>query len=100
MQQKTTREEKAQQLYAAGVHPIKTNDGWMVPGSNGKMYDVTCNYDQWNCTCPDALYRSHQGEMCKHVLLIQKCQHKVHGCIEIHDDIHDIHLKREVVVVF
>jgi hypothetical protein len=100
--EKLTREEKAQQLFDDGVRPVKTEDGWEVSSTsymNGS-YEVTRDYDVWSCTCPDFLYR-HQL-MCKHITLVQLCESKkceVNGTIEIHDDRHDIHLKKNIVVV-
>jgi hypothetical protein len=99
MQPKLTREEKALEMFSKGVIVRRTQDGYEVPGSNGSVYDITETEDGCLfCTCPDALYRSHQGEMCKHSLLVEM----VRPCLPTKGTPvinHDIHLKRERVVV-
>jgi hypothetical protein len=91
---KLTREQKAQALYVDGVRPLLIGPNeWSVPGSNGTSYEVREETDgTYTCSCPDALYRSHDGELCKHVLLVRLCadlesqavehveQHKCQAC--------------------
>lgn len=70
---KLTREEKALEMFTSGVIVRRTEGGWEVPGSNGNSYEVQNNYDVWNCTCPDFLYRG-GGELCKHIHLVLMIQ--------------------------
>ncbi len=75
MANKLTREQKAKQLFDDGVRPIRTADGFMVLGSKGEFYDIEKLADgTFNCGCPDGYFRAHQGESCKHVLLVLMCQ--------------------------
>jgi hypothetical protein len=68
---RTTRAEKAQALFKSGVRPIEWSaDCWTVKGSKGE-YTIKRDNDVFTCNCPDGLYRSHQGELCKHILLVQ-----------------------------
>jgi hypothetical protein len=107
MANKLTREQKAKQLFDDGVRPIRTADGFMVLGSKGEFYDIEELADgTFQCTCPDALYRSHQGEMCKHaelLLLVREFERIViaeYADAPMMDVKHDIHLKRDRIVVF
>jgi len=94
---KLTRAEKAAAMYAAGVQVKKTEDGWLVPGSNPlSEYEVRCEYDQWLCSCPDATFRGHGGsatDLCKHSQLIRI----ILDMEKLHEQIIS---KREQVVVF
>ena len=98
--QKMTRTEKAQLLYDGGVRPVDVCKGlWTVPGSQGE-YEVTKDSKgTFNCSCPDSLYRSHQGESCKHVSLVimSEAASKAYNELEQHLD---IHLHKNRVVVF
>jgi hypothetical protein len=69
---KMSRGERAAEMFASGARPIKiASHAWDVEGSNGRLYQVEELVDgTFNCTCPDALYRSHSGELCKHELLV------------------------------
>lgn len=69
---RTTRAERAQTLFKSGVRPrSEGRDVWTVEGSKGAQYEVTrLNDGEFMCDCPDGLYRSHQGELCKHILLV------------------------------
>lgn len=71
---KLTRQEKAQALYNQGVRPQLIGPRtWEVIGS--QAYEVREETDgSYFCDCPDALYRSHDGELCKHVLLVRLCE--------------------------
>ena len=70
--EKLTRAQRAAEMWASGVRPVKiASHAWDVQGSNGRFYQVEELPDgTYNCTCPDGLYRSHSGEMCKHVLVV------------------------------
>lgn len=99
MQPKLTREEKALEMFSKGVLVTRTQDGYEVPGSNGNVYDITETEDGCLfCTCPDALYRSHQGEMCKHSLLVEMVRPYLAKEATV-VDMHDLHLKPGRVVV-
>jgi hypothetical protein len=69
---KTTRAERAVALFKSGMRPrSEGKDVWTVEGSKGAQYEVTRLGDgEFMCDCPDGLYRSHQGELCKHILLV------------------------------
>jgi uncharacterized Zn finger protein len=69
---RTTRAEKAVMLFKSGVRPrSEGRDVWTVEGSKGVQYEVRKLADgEFDCSCPDGLYRSHQGELCKHILLV------------------------------
>ena len=69
---RTTRAEKAVMLFKAGVRPrSEGRDVLTVEGSKGALYEVRKLADgEFDCSCPDGLYRSHQGELCKHILLV------------------------------
>jgi len=109
--EKLTRAQKAKQLFDAGVRPIETADGWIVLGSKD-LYEVQELPDSsWTCNCPDMLYRGHGGsgvDLCKHIQLVRLCQEFDRAVCEMNDapianwkiDKHDIHLKKNVVVVF
>jgi hypothetical protein len=106
--QKLSRADKARQLFEAGVRPVQiASHAWEVAGSNGRAYQVQELADgTFQCTCPDALYRSHQGEMCKHaelLLLVREFERIViaeYADAPMMDVKHDIHLKRDRIVVF
>jgi uncharacterized Zn finger protein len=59
-------------LFKSGMRPrSEGRDVWAVEGSKGAQYEVTRLGDgEFMCDCPDGLYRSHQGELCKHILLV------------------------------
>ena len=69
---RTTRAEKAAMLFKSGMRPrSEGRDVWTVEGSKGAQYEVRKLADgEFDCSCPDGLYRSHQGELCKHILLV------------------------------
>jgi hypothetical protein len=69
---KTTRAERAVALFKSGMRPrSEGRDVWSVEGSKGAQYEVRKLADgEFDCSCPDGLYRSHQGELCKHILLV------------------------------
>lgn len=96
---KQTREERADELFRKGVIVTRTADGYSVPGSNGNVYEITEMEDGclW-CTCPDALYRSHAGELCKHSLLALKVKEFL-PTLEAPVIDHDIHLHKKNMVV-
>ena len=101
---KMTRTEKAQLLYDGGVRPVDVCKGlWTVPGSQGE-YEVTKDSNgTFNCSCPDSLYRSHQGESCKHVLLIIMSEAAASAASKAYNELEahlDIHLHKNRVVVF
>jgi predicted nucleic acid-binding Zn finger protein len=101
---KLTRTAKAQQLFNAGVRPVTVCNGlWTVPGSQGE-YEVTKDSNgAFNCSCPDSLYRSHQGESCKHVLLIIMSEAADSKATKAYNELEahlDIHLHKNRVVVF
>jgi hypothetical protein len=97
---KLTREQKALKMFEGGVLAKKTDDGWEVPSeTNGDTYTVSENYDVWNCTCPDAMFRSHQGELCKHSLLVIMIQESYKMHERVLNDKHDIHLHKNKLVV-
>lgn len=93
MQPKQTREEKAEELFANNCRAIKTEEGWEVKGS--KTYEVHCDYDVWECTCPDRQYRR---MMCKHILLTQMTIAEEESLVENKID-HDIHLKTPTIII-
>src|ERR1019366_1371300 len=96
--EKITREARAVEMFRKGVMVTRTATGYEIPGSNGNVYDITETEDGCLfCTCPDALYRSHQGEMCKHVLLVEMVREILPIKAPVID--HDIHLKPGRVVV-
>ena len=70
---KTTRAERAVALFKSGMRPrSEGRDVWSVEGSKGAQYEVRKLADgEFDCSCPDGLYRSHQGELCKHIILTQ-----------------------------
>jgi hypothetical protein len=70
---KTTRAERAVALFKSGMRPrSEGRDVWTVEGSKGALYEVRKLADgEFDCSCPDGLYRSHQGELCKHIILTQ-----------------------------
>jgi hypothetical protein len=69
--EKQTRQERARELFKSGVRPFQWGrNSWSVEGSKGE-YQVQRDNDVWTCNCPDGNYRAHQGELCKHVLLVQ-----------------------------
>jgi len=100
MKQKITRQERGLELFRSGATVKKTEDGYLVTGSNGNEYEVRCDYDQWTCSCPDATYRGHGGsatDLCKHAYLVKYwLETSVPTSAPI--DKHDIHLKPQMVV--
>jgi len=71
---KLTRADRAEAAFRRGVIVTRTATGYTVPSSKpGESYDITeLNDGTLYCTCPDSIYRSHQGESCYHVLLALK----------------------------
>src|SRR5665647_2758678 len=74
MKQKITRQERGLGLFRSGAIVKKTDDGYLVTGSNGNEYEVRCDYDQWTCDCKDSQFRGHGGsatDLCKHAYLVK-----------------------------
>jgi hypothetical protein len=105
---KLTREQKARNLFNAGVRPIKTADGWEVMGSNGAFYEVREELDgEWLCSCADFQFRGFGAtatDLCKHIQLVRLCEEFDRAVCEINDapiaNWQNIHTKKNVVVVF
>ena len=98
-----TRQEKGIELFKRGVVVKKIDETtWEVQGSNGNTYQVSCNYDQWHCTCPDNIYRGNGGssvDRCKHSYLVKYwLETSVPTAAPIYDK-HDIHMHREKMLV-
>jgi hypothetical protein len=59
-----------------GIHRLEKNHrtiGYRLMKTDGTVYEIDCDWDVWECTCPDFAYRrygaDHKG--CKHVAALQ-----------------------------
>jgi len=102
MKQKITRQERGLGLFRSGAIVKKTDDGYLVTGSNGNEYEVRCDYDQWTCDCKDSQFRGHGGsatDLCKHAYLVKYWLETSVPTSAPSYDKHDIHMHREKMLV-
>jgi hypothetical protein len=105
-QTKLTRIERADIEHYKGMRPEPVTRGlWAVFGTH--EYKVSKETDgTFSCTCPDALYRSHQGELCKHILEVilagEPAPYEAPKVALVNNPVEssrlDVHLKPQMVV--